>query len=65
MPRINLDLKDFGGVICSPDTEDIAVNAASASLNVDGDVGEGILKGIPTNGSALSLSGGDGADIRL
>ena len=50
MPRKVFDIKDFKyGVISSVDEEDIPPEAASDSLNVDGDVGEGILQGIPVD----------------
>lgn len=50
MPRQVFDIKDFQyGIISSMDEEDIPSDSASDSLNVDGDVGEGILRGIPVD----------------
>ena len=50
MPRQTFDIKEFKyGVISSMDEEDIPPESASDSLNVDGDVGEGILQGIPAD----------------
>ena len=50
MPRQTFDIKEFKyGIISSMDEEDIPPESASDSLNVDGDVGEGILQGIPAD----------------
>lgn len=72
MPRNSLDIKEFKyGIISAVDEEDIAQESASDSLNVDGDVGEGILRGIPTDSEYKIDSDGDAAaddsiaDIRL
>lgn len=60
MPRQTFDIKEFKyGVISSLDEEDISPESASDSLNVDGDVGEGILRGIPSDTEFLVDSDGD------
>jgi len=54
-------IKEFKyGIISSLDAEDIPQESASDSLNVDGDVGEGILRGIPTDTEILIDSDLDG-----
>ena len=50
MPRKVFDIPEFKyGIISAVDEEDIPPEAASDSLNIDGDVGEGILRGIPSD----------------
>ena len=64
MPRNVFDIKDFKyGVISSVDEEDIHPESASDSLNVDGDVGEGILRGIPSDTAYQVPTTTDVADI--
>ena len=72
MPRNSLDISEFKyGIISAVDEEDIPQESASDSLNVDGDVGEGILRGIPTDSEYKIDSDADAAaddsiaDIRL
>jgi len=54
MPRQHFDIRGFNyGIISSLDEEDIPEESASSSLNIDGDAGEGILQGIPTDNIKL------------
>ena len=60
MPRKSENIKEFKyGVISSVDEQDIPIESASNSLNVDGDVGEGILRGIPTDVEFKAPTGSD------
>ena len=60
MPRQSENIKEFKyGVISSVDEQDIPIESASNSLNVDGDVGEGILRGIPTDVEFKAPTGSD------
>lgn len=72
MPREIFDIKSFDyGIISSVDEEDIPAESASDSLNIDGDVGEGILRGIPADSEYKIDADNDAAaddsiaDIRL
>lgn len=47
--RNSLDIRNFLGIISSTDESDIPDNCATDSLNIDGDVAEGILQSIPTD----------------
>jgi len=59
--RQTLDIEEFKyGIISSVDEENIPSESASDSLNIDGDVGEGILRGIPTDVEKLIDSDNDG-----
>lgn len=50
MPRETLDIKLFNyGIYSKPDAQDIPLESASDSDNVDGDLYEGKLGGIPAN----------------
>lgn len=50
MPRETLDIKLFNyGIYSKPDAQDIPLESASDSDNVDGDLYEGRLGGIPAN----------------
>jgi len=64
MPRQIFDIKGFNyGIISSLDEEDIPQEAASNSLNVDGDVGEGILQGIPLDVEKTIDTNNDGSAV--
>jgi len=66
MSRQVFDIKEFNyGIISSVDAEDIPPESASDSLNVDGDVGEGILRGIPTDAEYLTNGNTSLVDVRL
>ena len=62
MPRQTFNIKNFNqGIISALDEEDIPQEAASDSLNIDGDVGQGILQGIPIDTEFLVDSDQDGS----
>ena len=64
MPRQSSGIRDFKyGVISSVDEEDIPIESASDNLNVDGDVGEGILRGIPADTEKLIDTGDADLDV--
>lgn len=64
MNSIVLD-KFRAGTITNPDIEDVPIEASVFATNIDGSDEDGKLKGIYAKGTAMSVSGGDGADIRL
>lgn len=58
MPRESFDIKLFNkGIISSVDAEDIPVDSASYSENIDGDAVEGRLQGIPASTTKFSDKG--------
>jgi len=66
MPRQTFDIKEFKyGVISALDEEDIPPESASDSLNIDGDVGEGVLQGIATDTEYQAPTGSALVNVRL
>ena len=53
------------GTVTAPDAEDISLESSSDALNVEPDITDGKLRGIPTNGDAYTANSVQIPDVRL
>ena len=66
MPRQTAQIRNFNqGIISAIDDKDIPIESASDSLNIDGDVAQGILQGIPTDVTFTTNGSATIGNIRL
>ena len=64
MPNETINLRRFNvGTITNPDAEDINLESASDSLNVDGDLNDGKLRAIPTNSATGAYQANGNVEI--